>query len=242
MALPPTSRPSAVFISLAFTLTVNGHYIPMIRRSAIPEIGGSQAGFIGLVVFLGVLIVVCCSAVYYLLRHHEPTDQDRVLRRERSHRRRTELDPSSGSSLGDKFKQSWERVRHGRRRGGSGWMKAGSGDAWESTSSNGNMKSNEFGVSGGQVPKHIENTSCTSTAESPLSDSGNGLVSADYRDPFNEESPVSQTSPASMKIVRSLSPFSMTSSREDVDEDDDTHCRHPSMFSTASGTRFIEHL
>lgn len=214
----------------------------MIRRSAIPEIGGSQAGFIGLVVFLGVLIVVCCSAVYYLLRYHEPTDQDRVLRRARSRRCSTELDPSSGSSLGDKFKRSWERIRHGRRRSGSGWMKAGSGDSWESTSSNGNMQSNEFGVCGGQVPKHIENTGCTSTAESPLSDSGNDPISADYRDPFKEESPVSQTSPASMKIVRSLSPFSMTSSREDVDEDDDTHCRHPSTFSTASGTRFIEHL
>ncbi|KAI6128240.1 hypothetical protein EV401DRAFT_1931462 [Pisolithus croceorrhizus] len=240
MAVLPTSRPSAVFISLAFTLMVNGHYIPVRRRTAIPEIGGSQAGFIGLVVFLSVLIVVCCGAVYYLLRYHEPTDQDRAIRRERSRRRRAETeDPPSEPSFGNKFKRAWERVRYGNGRSGRGWVKAGSGDAWESTPDNGNATSEESGVSDGQmqsVQKGIENTACTT--ESPLSDSGHGLISALYRDPFNEESPVSQASSMGVEIVRSQSPLSVCSSRND----DETHCRHSSMFSTASGTRFIEHL
>lgn len=243
MALSLTRRPSTVFISLTLSLMVNGHNIPVKRRRAVPEIGGSQAAFIGVVVFLSVLIVVCCSAVYYLLRYHEPTDQERAIRRERSRRRRTELDPPSRWSFGNTFKRVWERVRHGTGRGGRGWMKAGSGDTWEPTSNNGNMRSTESEINGGQmqtVPKHIEITACI--AESPSSDLGNGLISAHYRDPFNEGSPVSQTSSGDMEIVCSSSPLSMSSSGEDVDEDDDTHCRHPSAFSAASGTRFIEHL
>ncbi|KAI6036222.1 hypothetical protein PISMIDRAFT_683667 [Pisolithus microcarpus 441] len=242
MALPLTSRPSAVVISLTFARMVNGHYIPAKRRRAIPEIGGSQAGFIGLVVFLSLLIVVCCSAVYYLLRYHEPTDQDRAIRRERSRRRRTETgDPPSESSFGDRFRRIWERVHRGNGRSGHGWMKAGSGDTWESTPNNGNLASEESGINGGQmqsVQEHIENTVCIT--ESPLSDSGpgHGPISAHYRDPFNEESPVSQTSPIGVEIMRSQSPLSMSSSGDE----DDTHCRHSSVFSTVSGTRFIEHL
>lgn len=240
MALPLTSRPSTVLISLTLARMVNGHYIPVKQRTAIPEIGGSQAGFIGLVVFLSLLIVVCCSAVYYLLRYHEPTDQDRATRRERSRRRRTETEYApSESSIADKLRRMWERVRRGNGRSGDGWIKAGSGDTWESAPNNGNLTSEESGISGGQtqsVQKHIENTACTT--ESPLSDSGHGPISAHYRDPFNEESPVSQTSSTGVEIMRSESPLSVSSSGNEGD----THCRHSSVFSTVSGTRFIEHL
>jgi len=37
-------------------------------RAAVPEIDGSEGGFIGLVVGLGVIIVVCCGVVFYLLK------------------------------------------------------------------------------------------------------------------------------------------------------------------------------
>lgn len=37
-------------------------------KSGVPKVGGSEGGFIGLIVGLGVLILVCLGTVYYLLR------------------------------------------------------------------------------------------------------------------------------------------------------------------------------
>lgn len=93
---------------------------------------------------LSVLIVVCCTAVFYLLRHHEPTDQDRVARRERYRRTREHdvhtvtLNSSVSTatlaggfgSLGGKVQQWWQSST-GRGRGrGRGWIRAGSEDEW----------------------------------------------------------------------------------------------------------------
>ncbi|KAF8481425.1 hypothetical protein JB92DRAFT_3038468 [Gautieria morchelliformis] len=39
--------------------------------AGVPKIGGSQAGFIGLIVGLGIFIILCCCAVFYLL-HTRP--------------------------------------------------------------------------------------------------------------------------------------------------------------------------
>ncbi|KIJ10543.1 hypothetical protein PAXINDRAFT_101970 [Paxillus involutus ATCC 200175] len=131
---------TSLFITMQLGERAYDHYLS--RKRQLPEIEGSQGAFIALVVSLSVLIVVCCAAVFYLLRHHEPTERDRAIRREWYRRHREERDassslPSSLSSLGDKFKQMWRTQSSGGRRGGRGWIQAGSGDEWESDSDHG---------------------------------------------------------------------------------------------------------
>ncbi|KAL4067996.1 hypothetical protein V8B97DRAFT_1375974 [Scleroderma yunnanense] len=221
------------------------HYIPIIKpRTVVPEIGGSQAGFIGLVVFLGVLIVVCCSAVFYLLRHHEPTDQDRAARRERYRRHQAELDNStapSETSFGEKFKRAWDRIRHGERRGGRGWIQAGSGDEWEFNPDCGDQAHATRGES--QSPPKDDTSNISRIVESSLSGSRDGFVSPHYCDPFTNESPISQSVDVS-ETVRTQSPLSVSTSKEDGSDEelDSRGHRHFSSLSTASGTRFVEHV
>ncbi|KIM58923.1 hypothetical protein SCLCIDRAFT_1052172 [Scleroderma citrinum Foug A] len=194
----------------------HGHRIPTKQLSTIPKIDGSQAGFIALVVFLSVLIVVCCSAVFYLLRYHEPTDQDRTARRERYRRRRAEVDGSTVETpFGEKFKQAWNRVRHGKRRG--------RGD--QALSHEGQVQS---------LPKNdIEYI--PRTVESSLSGTGDAFLS-----PLVSRSMDMSDS----DVIRAQSPLSESTCKEDEsDEEQATRdSRHFSTLSTGSGTRFIEHV
>ncbi|TRM68139.1 hypothetical protein BD626DRAFT_565000 [Schizophyllum amplum] len=53
-------------------------------KRATPKIGGSEGGFIALVVVLSLIVLALCTAVFILLRDHSPSDDER--RNRRSHR------------------------------------------------------------------------------------------------------------------------------------------------------------
>ncbi|KAJ7175737.1 hypothetical protein C8R46DRAFT_1347255 [Mycena filopes] len=104
------------------------------KREA-PRIGGSEGGFIGLVVGLGVIILISCVAIYILLRDHSPSQRDREARRH-GHEPRY---PSEASSLKERIATLGGMFGGGGRgadgskrasKSGHGWIQA-SGDAWE---------------------------------------------------------------------------------------------------------------
>ncbi|KAF9242016.1 hypothetical protein BU15DRAFT_72952 [Melanogaster broomeanus] len=227
----------------------------------VPQIDGSQGAFIALVAGLSVLIVICCAAVFYLLRHHEPSEQDRAARREQYRRQREDRNASSIfpstsdlGSLGDKFKRMWRKKSTGGRRGGPGWIRAGSGDEWESDSDhNGDPERAGARAEGGQMqPFPRRDTEDNSrVVESPLSESGGAFIPVHYIDPFSKESP-SNSSPLQLNLERSQSPLSSSSPREEgsVEDDGDADLRdhrHLSSLSFASvwthaGSKFIEDI
>jgi len=101
------------------------------KRDA-PRIGGSEGGFIGLVVGLAVIILGSSIAIYILLRDHSPSERERQLRREE---RRY---PSEASRVSLKGRFPWSEKLGGifgatskrTSKSGHGWIQA-SGDAWE---------------------------------------------------------------------------------------------------------------
>ena len=217
---------------------------------------------------MSVLIVVCCAAVFYLLRHHEPTDQERVSRRERYRRTREQTLNSSPSSagpstlrvgsLGDKMKQVWQSTTgRGRgRRSGRGWIRAGSEDEWATHSDHegdleggGHLRSLpvvERDTRGGAEGDGIH------VVESPSSDTTSGFVHGSYGYTYSD--PFSKTT-SDGALQRSQSPLSspVSSPRESgsVDESHEAHSprddpRHHSTMSTASvwthGSKFVEDI
>ncbi|EIN07954.1 hypothetical protein PUNSTDRAFT_144431 [Punctularia strigosozonata HHB-11173 SS5] len=72
---PTTMAPSGL------TVNNDSHLTRSKLRRVAPEIGGSEGGFIGLVVGLCLIIVICCVVVVVLLRKPEPTPADRARRR-----------------------------------------------------------------------------------------------------------------------------------------------------------------
>ncbi|KAG2127323.1 hypothetical protein BD769DRAFT_763387 [Suillus cothurnatus] len=259
-----------LFFACFFFISVEGlaHDAAILSRRAVPEIGGSQGGFIGLVVALSVLILICCIAVFFLLRNHEPSDQDRTARRERYRRNHDNQEYDSTavtlghSSFGDKLRGMWadrhsSGNRSGGRRGGRGWIQAGSGDEWEINSDHGEehgaqqpmqpfSRSFQEGPYGPQVPK----------MDSPLSDV-ESYAPLHYEDPY-AKGPLHVTSPQRVTFARSQSPFSQSSSpmspgsHRDASVDDEEvrppDHRHFSTQSSTSvrtfegGTKFIESL
>lgn len=201
-------------------------------------------GFIGVVVALGVLILACCSAVFYLLRYHEPNEQERALRRQRYGREGTEQDsgpvrtPSFVTSIGAKLREAWNRIRHGSRRGGRGWIQAGSDDEWESDAVRGDPARPEAKTTGGPVQPSAKNN-ITHTVDI-VGSNASGFVSTQNSD-LLKGSPISQASP----ITRSQSNVVVSPSREDENAEQRRirdHHRHMSSLSTSSGTRFVEHI
>lgn len=132
-----------------------------ITKRETPQIGGSSAGFIALVVCLVMIIVVSCSAIFYLLKYNDPSDAERGARRQRRYAHQSvpsssyTYDPSStpskgwfnkvtsifnkrtsGSSTSSKGRKNGKRgdglkVKLGSSNS-SGWVQAGSGDEWDS--------------------------------------------------------------------------------------------------------------
>ncbi|KIJ59730.1 hypothetical protein HYDPIDRAFT_32946 [Hydnomerulius pinastri MD-312] len=255
----PLASLFSVLVTLQFGSSAYGRYVATKRD--VPEIDGSQGGFIGLVVALSILIVVCCLAVFFLLRNHEPTEQDRANRRERYRRHREEQDVGSSvppastfGSLGEKFKRIWSKNSSSGRRGGRGWIQAGSGDEWEFDSDRGNPELAGGRAEGGQMQqfprRDVEDHA--RIIESPLSESGSGFIPVHYTDPFSKESPTSHISPMQMSPERSQSPLSLGSPREEASAEDDVDApppdhRHLSSLSTTSvwtsaGSKFIEDI
>ncbi|KAG0701673.1 hypothetical protein DFH29DRAFT_925393 [Suillus ampliporus] len=260
--------------SLLISVESLPHDTSMFSRRAVPEIGGSQGGFIGLVVALSVLILICCIAVFFLLRNHEPSEQDRAARRERyrRHLEREEHDTTAASpgfsSFGDKLRGMWadrhsngSRSRGGGRRGGRGWIQAGSGDEWETDSDHDEERGAQQPMQ--PFPRPFQEgpySHQVAETDSPLSDAGSGMESytpPHYGDPFVKGS-VQVTSPQRVTFARSQSPFSHSGSpmspgsHQDASIDDEEarapDHRHFSTQSSTSvrtfegGTKFIESL
>ncbi|KAG1725699.1 uncharacterized protein EDB91DRAFT_1167546 [Suillus paluster] len=242
----------------------------MLIRRAVPEIGGSQGGFIGLVVALSVLILICCIAVFFLLRNHEPSEQDRAARRERyrRHREREEHDSTTASpglsAFGDKLRGMWgdrrssgNRSGSSGRRGGRGWIQAGSGDEWETDSDHGEERGPQQPMQ--SFPRSFQEgpyNSQIAETDSPLSDA-ESYTPTHYGDPFMKGA-LQVTSPQRVTFARSQSPLSNSSSpmspgshQEASIDDGEVRApdhRHFSSQSTTSvrtfegGTKFIESL
>ncbi|EIW86136.1 hypothetical protein CONPUDRAFT_78618 [Coniophora puteana RWD-64-598 SS2] len=130
---------------------------PHLKRE-IPEIDGSPAGFIALVVVLSVIILASCIAVFFLLRDHEPSDAQRAARRSRYmreiEREASTADGGPGStappSLTERMKRIWRTKGYASasRRGSGGWVQA-TGDEWETSSANGDDHDTGMRVVGG---------------------------------------------------------------------------------------------
>ncbi|CCM04508.1 uncharacterized protein FIBRA_06689 [Fibroporia radiculosa] len=111
--------------------------------SDVPEIGGSSAGFIVLVVSLSALIIICCIAVFFLLRNHNPTPYEREMRRARRLHRRQERSlyetPSEHPSFGGRLARLF-----GRRKS-QGWTRAlGDEDDWDAAEERQGWKRGEY--------------------------------------------------------------------------------------------------
>ncbi|KAG1827627.1 uncharacterized protein BJ212DRAFT_65680 [Suillus subaureus] len=241
---------ATLFFSCFFFVSVESlaHDTAMLSRRAVPEIGGSQGGFIGLVVTLSVLILICCIAVFFLLRNHEPSEQDRTARRERYRRNRDHQEHDSTtatqghSSFGDKLRGMWaDRHSSGNRSGGrrDHGEEHGVQQPMQPFS-----RSFQEGPYGPQVPE----------MDSPLSDT-ESYAPMQYGDPY-AKGPLHVTSPQRVTFARSQSPFSQSSSprspgsHRDASVDDEEvrppDHRHFSTQSSTSvrtfegGTKFIE--
>ncbi|KAF7373437.1 hypothetical protein MSAN_00553300 [Mycena sanguinolenta] len=101
----------------------------------VPRIGGSEGGFIALVIGLVVIILGSSVAIYILLRDHTPSEREREARREE---RRY---PSESSRSSFKSRLPWSEKLGGMfgrgttsskrsSKSGRGWIQA-SDDAWE---------------------------------------------------------------------------------------------------------------
>ncbi|KIP09306.1 hypothetical protein PHLGIDRAFT_126456 [Phlebiopsis gigantea 11061_1 CR5-6] len=105
------------------------HEVPAPRNpDDIPEIGGSPAGFIALVIFLSFIIIFSCVGVFLLLRTSKPDPYERHARRVLSGRHEDTLYevPLGPPGLKEKVK-SWFRFTKKQ----DGWVRASSGDADE---------------------------------------------------------------------------------------------------------------
>lgn len=104
--------------------------LPPRDSDGIPEIGGSPAGFIVLVVVLAAIFIVCSIGVFFLLRSHKDDPYERHARRVLSGRREdiTYQMPLGPPGLKEKFKSLF------RMRGSGGWVRASSGDdEWDAS-------------------------------------------------------------------------------------------------------------
>lgn len=214
------------------------------------------------------LILICCVAVFFLLRNREPSEQDRTARRERYRRHRDrEAHNATATSpgivaFGDKLHGMWTKglssgSRSGSRRGGRGWIQAGSGDEWETDSDRDEERSAQPMK---PFPKPFE--VAPHETDSPLSDTASGMETyapAHHASPYAKDSS-SKASPQRVTFVRSQSPLPLSpilrgSDRQEADLDDEEEeevlppgHRHFSTQSSISvrtfegGTKFIESL
>lgn len=89
--------------------------------SSVPEIGGSSAGFIALVVVLSIIIVLSCVGVFFLLRNHQSTSRERRTRSARTGKDRS-------LPLGPPGLRNRVAGLFGKR---GGWIRANDDDEWD---------------------------------------------------------------------------------------------------------------
>ncbi|KZO95129.1 hypothetical protein CALVIDRAFT_538278 [Calocera viscosa TUFC12733] len=85
-------------------------------QNGVPKIAGSEGGFIGLVVGLGVLLIVACLIVWFLLRR-------RRTRRQKA--RQSDAGGPAGLGAAYDAKTSFPKPGKGGRNAKKGWIKTG---------------------------------------------------------------------------------------------------------------------
>ncbi|KAJ6542588.1 hypothetical protein B0H19DRAFT_1267833 [Mycena capillaripes] len=212
------------------------------KRDA-PRIGGSEGGFIGLVVGLGVIILVSCVAIYILLRDHSPSQRDREGRR---HDSRYPSETSRTASL--KPRLPWSEKLGGlfgggggtakrNSKSGHGWIQA-SGDAWEADEVE---RSREMSGLGQSLDAPFR-PPVDPYAAPPSSSSTDSVA----YDPAARYTPMPTSLRSDSPIPRSMSPESTV--HPHANPDPNSQSRQFSVESAASvrtfegGTKFIEGL
>jgi hypothetical protein len=91
-------------------------------RREVPQLNGSSANFLALVISLSLFVFFSCVAIFWLLKYHQPTDQDRVKRKTEleATRTRAEAVNTSSQTMTGKI-GSWFRTRDGKR---GQWVRA----------------------------------------------------------------------------------------------------------------------
>jgi hypothetical protein len=216
------------------------------KRDA-PRIGGSEGGFIGLVVGLIVIILGSSVAIYFLLRDHSPSERDRAARREE---RRY---PSESSHISLKGRIPWSEKLGGifgrgapskrTSKSGHGWIQA-SGDAWEADEVDRHRSREMSGLEPMDQPFRPPVDPYAAASETYSSES------IPSYDPRYTPMPASQST-LSSSILRSESPIPRSTSPESTvhpSSPQQNRDRHFSVESSNSvrtfegGTKFIEGL
>ena len=218
----------------------------------IPEINGSSAAFIALVVALGVVVLICSILVFVLLKWYNPTPYERQLRRAR----RLQAKQSRSSSPHSGFRApSWlsKLARPFGRHQADGWVRANDED-WDARDELPYYKAHDELVraqdraTAAPSPLHID-THLPSSDDDPSADSvelqvpeQQGHVTSRYNDPFT-------SSPSPTSSEHSNSPPTPTDTREGRFSVQSSHHRQGSdavsirsMRKFENGTKFKEVL
>ncbi|EKM56041.1 uncharacterized protein PHACADRAFT_257075 [Phanerochaete carnosa HHB-10118-sp] len=208
---------------------------PRRASDSVPEIGGSPAGFIILIVVLSAIFLISSAGVFVLLRAHRDDPYERHARRVLSGRREdvARQMPLGPPGLREKLKGLFQ----GRGRRG-GWVRASSGDdAWDASEPaargapydppSGPLPKSNFGVHKSDTMESVE------LAAPTLKDVA--LPTLSYDDPYSSSPP-----PLERSAGRS------SPGRRSVSDDDEGPFdaipadRVPRTFE--NGTRFKESL
>ncbi|KAF8207282.1 hypothetical protein K438DRAFT_2013776 [Mycena galopus ATCC 62051] len=213
----------------------------------VPRIGGTEGGFIALVVCLGVVVLGSSIAIIYiLLRDHSPSDRDREARREErrypSESSRLSLKPRFpwSEKLGGMFARGAPSKRSSKS--GHGWIQA-SGDAWEEDELDRSRGREMSGLQPMDLP-----------FRPPIDPyASNDSVPYDPPQPRYTPMPISRSTQSDLRsdestVPRSASPESTEAHSADSSRPEQNRNRHFSVESANSvrtfegGTKFIEGL
>ncbi|KAJ7141837.1 hypothetical protein C8R43DRAFT_583235 [Mycena crocata] len=219
------------------------------KRDA-PRIGGSEGGFIALVVGLGVVILGSCVAIFILLRDHSPSDREREARREERRRYPSASETNSNNNYGSlsaKLGGMFGLDGTKRTKGGHGWIQA-SGDAWEADEAERSREMRGLGNSAQTLDAPFRPPTTNTDPYAPPS----SYSSDSIYEPQLRYTPVSRsTLTLSTPIPRSASPDSTETAQPTTDNPSgrtQSQNRHFSIESATSvrtfegGTKFIEGL
>jgi len=234
------------------TTVVTVHASPTIHVSDVPQIGGSSAGFIALVVTFAVIIVVCVIGVFFLLRNYSPTPHERRSRQAhaRKHSSLYEL-PVGPAGMRSKFARLFKSKR------GAGWVRTADEEADEwNAADDGVFRGQDTGTSerddshppsfqvvrGSQNAHGMSMESVEAALEAPSEASPSSVSPS--RLVFSATPPHDDDPPSSSTSAEHPHPEDRASRREDsrfsVQSGLDGHVR--SMRKLENGTKFRENL
>jgi len=115
---PPQAAPITT-LEPANAVVTSAITSPTVHVNSVPEIDGSEGGFIGLVIGLGILVIICCVTVFFLLRNRESGGNP-------SKRRNRDMGSSGPGNVGGAIESDFptrERGFFGSRAGRYGWTR-----------------------------------------------------------------------------------------------------------------------